>query len=120
MEPNPTPPAPVTVWIDGDCAVCRKSENWCAARDRDHRLQFRDLHEAPDADLPGSRGDMMTSVHLVNSDGSVATGFDAWRGILLELEGWRWMARIAGLPLIRHAGRVVYGLIARWRHRLGS
>jgi predicted DCC family thiol-disulfide oxidoreductase YuxK len=111
---------PVTVWIDGSCSVCRRSEQWCSARDPHHRIEFLDLHEAHDVDLPESRKDMMTSVHLVRRDGSVAAGFEAWRAILLELDGWRWLARLAGLPLVRQAGRVVYSLVARWRHGLGS
>lgn len=106
------------VWIDGDCDVCRWSEDWCLARDGRRRLNFIDLHAPGDARPPGSPEAMAHTVHLRLDDGTVTTGFDAWRRILAELNGWwRWPARIAGLPGIRHLGRVVYSMVALNRHR---
>jgi predicted DCC family thiol-disulfide oxidoreductase YuxK len=60
----------------------------------------------------------MESVHLRLPDGTVATGFEAWRGILRELPGWRWLAVAAGLPLLGRLGPVIYALVARNRRRV--
>ena len=85
-------PPVLEIWIDGDCEVCRRSEEWCSARDERRRLRFVDLH-APDSDEPpGSPEAMMRAVHVRHADGTVRTGFDAWRRILAELDGWRWLA----------------------------
>jgi predicted DCC family thiol-disulfide oxidoreductase YuxK len=104
------------VWIDGRCSVCRRSERWCRARDRRQRLVFRDSHRDPDP--PASRDRLLAAVHTRRSDGTVASGFEAWRQILLELGPWRWFARIAGLPGIRRLGAAIYSLIAANRHRI--
>lgn len=106
------------VWIDGDCDVCRWSEDWCSARDGRGRLNFIDLHAPGDAPPPGSPEAMAHTIHVRLEDGTVTTGFDAWRRILAELHGWRWPARVAGLPGIKQIGRVVYSLVALNRHRI--
>jgi predicted DCC family thiol-disulfide oxidoreductase YuxK len=104
------------VWIDGDCPVCRRSERWCRVRDRADRLAFRDLRRDPDP--PVSRARLRRAVHVRLPDGTIAAGFDAWRRILLELDGWRWLGRITALPGLRHIGSLVYSLVAANRHRL--
>lgn len=116
-NPLPSPPA-LEIWIDGDCAVCRRSEQWCSARDPRGRLSFVDLQTRDRNDRPGSPAAMMKTVHLRLPDGTVITGFHAWRQILMELDGWRWLARLAGLPVVRHLGPVVYSILAKHRQRI--
>ena len=111
-SPSPT----IEIWIDGDCAVCRRSEQWCSARDHRGRLSFVDLHAANHEDLPGPPDAMMETVHVRLPDGTVITGFDAWQQVLVELDGWRWLARLIGLPGIRRLGSVLYSTLARYRH----
>ena len=118
MESLRSPSPPIEVWIDGDCAVCRRSEQWCSARDPQGRLSFVDLHTARYEDLPGSPDAMMETIHVRLPDGTVVTGFDAWRQILIELDGWRWLARLTALPGIRRLGSVLYSTLARYRHRV--
>ncbi len=60
----------------------------------------------------------MTSVHLRLPDGTIATGYDAWRRILRELPGWRWLVAVASLPLFGRLGSKIYDVVARNRHRL--
>ncbi|MGD8439906.1 MAG: DUF393 domain-containing protein [Holophagae bacterium] len=104
------------VWIDGDCPVCRRSERWCRARDRTGRLAFKDLQV--DTDRPVPRDQLERAVHVRLPDGSIAAGFEAWRHILLELDGWRWLGRLTALAGLRHIGSLVYSLVAANRHRL--
>lgn len=108
------------IWIDGDCAVCRRSERWCVQRDPNARLTFVDLHAPGREDLPGSREAMIETVHVRHPDGAVSTGFDAWRDILSELDSWRWLARLAGLPGFKQLGPLIYSILARNRHRIPS
>ncbi len=112
-------PLVLEIWIDGDCEVCRRSEKWCSARDERRRLRFIDLHATDSVDPPGSPEAMIRAVHVRDADGTVRTGFDAWRRILAELDGWRWLAWAAGLPGCRHLGGFAYSLAARNRHRIG-
>jgi len=103
------------IWIDGDCTVCRRSERWCNLRDHRRRLVFRDLHT--EVELPRSRDAMMAAVHLRRLDGSIATGFEAWRAILAELPRWRWIGIVSGWPVLKQIGTVVYSVVAGNRHR---
>jgi predicted DCC family thiol-disulfide oxidoreductase YuxK len=61
---------------------------------------------------------MAQMVHVRLRDGTVRTGFDAWREILFELDGWRWLARVSGLPWLRRLGPVIYSILTKNRHRL--
>jgi predicted DCC family thiol-disulfide oxidoreductase YuxK len=106
------------VWIDGSCPICRRAERWCTNRDRERRLRFVDLHALTDPNPPGSFDEMMRTVHVRLPDGRVDTGFGAWRRILSELTGWRWIAWVAGLPGIRRLGSLAYSVVAGNRHRL--
>lgn len=116
MEERSSPA--LEIWIDGECAVCRRSEQWCAARDPGARLSFVDLRTADREDLPGSPESMMQTIHVRHPDGEVSTGFDAWREILSELDTWRWLARLTGLPGIKRLGPPIYSILARNRHRI--
>jgi len=111
-------PPMLEIWIDGDCDVCRWSEEWCSVRDGRHRLSFVDLHDPDSDEPPGSPEAMMHTVHVRLADGTVRTGFNAWQRIFTELDGWRWLAWAAGLPGVRHVGGVVYSIAARNRHRI--
>lgn len=120
MDSPPAHPLVLTILIDGDCAVCRASERWCASRDHHKRLRFQDLREIEHDELPAAEDELMAAVHAIRTDGSVVTGIDAWREILANLDGWGWLARIAGLPGTRQFGRMIYSLLASNRHRLSK
>ena len=118
MTVEQRPSSVLEVWIDGDCAVCRRSERWCAAHDPHGRLSFVDLRSPGRGDPPGSPEAMIETVHVRHPGGTVSTGFDAWRSILSELDSWRWLARVAGLPGIKQLGPVIYSILAKNRHRV--
>jgi len=50
--------------------------------------------------------------------GRLNRGFAAWRRILAELPGWRWLALLSGAPPMRWLGPPIYALVARWRRHL--
>lgn len=109
---------PLEVWIDSSCSVCRRSEQWCRDRDKNERLVFRDLHHSPDPPAPKER--LIEAVHVRRADGTVESGFEGWREILLALDRWRLLGRISGLPVVRQLGGLVYAAIASNRHRLSG
>ena len=118
MDVTTTPARDLEVWIDGDCAVCRRSQRWCTARDQGRSLTFRDLHDPDGVEPPADFEDLMHEVHVRRSDGTVATGYDAWLLVLARLPEWRRLAGFGAWPPIRRLGRVVYSVVARWRHRI--
>jgi predicted DCC family thiol-disulfide oxidoreductase YuxK len=106
------------VWYDGQCPLCRASRDWCATRDPEGRLEFRDVRAVAETELPVSRADAEASMWVRDADGALAAGFAGWRRILAELPRWRWLARVSGAAPLRWLGPPAYRLIARARRLL--
>ena len=118
MDVTTTPPRDLEIWIDGDCAVCRRSRRWCSDRDRAGNLTFRDLHDPGGVEPPAELEELMLKVHVRRADGRVVSGYEAWLVVLSHLPNWKWLAAVGAWPPIRPIGRAAYSLVARWRHRL--
>ena len=117
--PTPSPgPAPLEVFTDGDCRLCRLSRAWTERRDRDGRLRFIDLRTAPSQALPAPRDALAAEIFVREPDGSLRSGFAAWRRLLRALPGWRWLAALLALPPMSWLGPPAYRWIARHRDRL--
>lgn len=108
----------IEVWYDGDCPVCVRSRAWAENRDRADRLDFRDFRSARDEELPAERERHRSTMMVRTPSDRLLAGFEAWRRIMLELPGWRWLGRLAGLAPLVWFGPAVYGLVARHRHRV--
>lgn len=106
------------VWMDGDCGLCQRSRAWCELRDSDARIRFRDFRSTADPDLPLEREDLEESMWVRDESGRLLEGFEAWRVIMNELPGWRWLARLVAAPPLRWLGPPLYRMIARNRRRL--
>lgn len=106
------------VWFDGNCSVCQRSREWCEARDTHQRLWFMDFRAATADQLPVPQQDLESSMWVRDTDGELIAGFEGWRRIVLEMPRWRWLSHVAGIVPIRFAGRLVYSLLARFRHLL--
>ena len=104
--------------MDGSCRLCRKSQTWCELRDHDDRFVFRDFRSTEEAALPTDREAHEESMWVRTDDGTLHQGFAAWRLIMNEIPGWRWIARITGLPPFSWLGPPIYRIIARFRTHL--
>lgn len=104
--------------MDGECAICRRSQAWCELRDHESRVLFRDFRCADDTELPVKRRSHEASMWVRTGAGTLHEGFAAWRLIMGELPRWRWLAWVTGLPPLRWLGQPVYRLVARLRYRL--
>lgn len=118
MTEHSKPDRPLRIWTDGQCGLCTSSRGWCEMRDAGGRLQFTDFRTAEDRDLPAPREALESSMWVRDRDGRLLEGFQAWRRIMAELPGWRWLSAVSGLPPMRWLGPHVYRFIARNRHRL--
>lgn len=106
------------VWMDGECRLCKTSRTWCELRDFNARIRFVDFRNASEEDLIVPRRDHETSMWVRDDNGTLLEGFDAWRRIMSELPGWRWLARLAAAPPFTAIGPPIYRLMARHRSRL--
>lgn len=56
-------------------------------------------------------------LHVVDEQGQIHIGFDAFLVIWQHSPHERWKARLLGLPLINPLGRIIYNLFAAWLYR---
>jgi len=118
LDTHTDDPQPLDIWMDGDCGLCQRSRAWCETRDQDGRVRFIDFRTAGEDELPLTHEDHQKSMWVRDRDGILLDGFAAWRRIMAEIPGWRWVARLASLPPFALIGPPLYRLIAAHRHRL--
>jgi predicted DCC family thiol-disulfide oxidoreductase YuxK len=110
--------ATLEVFTDGSCELCRRSRKWVEGRDRHHRLRFVDLRTAETEVLPASRDALASEIWAREPDGTLLSGYSAWRRVLATLPGWRVVAALGALPPLSWLGPPAYRFIARHRNRL--
>ncbi|PLX73440.1 MAG: DUF393 domain-containing protein [Desulfuromonas sp.] len=118
-----TPSFPLKIFYDGACPVCSREVEHYRRQDRSGRLQAIDI-SAPEFD-PKVYGipfqDFMYQLHVIDADGEVYLGVDAFRAIWRAFPDslvYRTMARILALPVMNPLARVGYRIFARLRPRL--
>jgi predicted DCC family thiol-disulfide oxidoreductase YuxK len=105
------------VWIDGDCELCQRSRAWCEDHDVEGRVRFNDFRSVGVSALPKAYEDHEASMWVRDGNGELLEGFAAWRRIMADLPGWKWLARIASLPPLTLIGPPLYRLVAANRRR---
>ncbi|MEJ2368690.1 MAG: DUF393 domain-containing protein [Acidobacteriota bacterium] len=107
------------VIYDGRCEFCTRWKYRFETLDRRGRLVFHDFHSDRFMDrVPElTRDALETAMHLVDEKGRVYRGFDAVRRLLFINPLTAPAALLLYLPGAAQAGRAVYGVIARRRHR---
>jgi predicted DCC family thiol-disulfide oxidoreductase YuxK len=105
---------------DGDCAFCSRSVDLLRRWDRARRINCVPYQDASAlAGLPPMEpAALEAAMHLVSPDGTVTRGADVMPSLLPLLSGGRWLASALRLPGVLPTARLVYGWIARNRHRL--
>jgi 3-demethoxyubiquinol 3-hydroxylase len=98
----PTPNDPLTVLYDGECPLCRREiahVQGLAERQAGSALCFVDISRDDAAAMPAAeRAALMARFHVQCADGSRLSGAAAFVAMWGRLPGWRWLARLAGLP----------------------
>ena len=125
-RPPPYLPLMIKILHNDTCPICSR-EVAVYARQADRAgvtLQIDGLDQAPEWDLDP---DTAAQSFRVDHDGQRLEGLDAFRLLWSKLPGWRWLARITGLPgvhwladrVYRHAAApVLYTLHRRRQRRL--
>lgn len=94
---------PVVVYYDGSCPICRAEIGHYASQSGAEQLCFLDLSKSDAPPAPDlTHADAMARFHVRQSNGALVSGADAMVAIWRTLPGWRWVARIASFPGLRH------------------
>lgn len=107
------------VYYNSACPVCKAGIEWQKGKDAACNIRWNDVHSDNDlvteigADLEFAR----ERLHVVDENGQLAIGFDAflaiWRGYPRE----RWKATVLGLPVIKPICRRLYNHFAARLYR---
>ena len=111
---NPHGPTSVTTFFNGDCPVCsaRVARYQRQARGRADLL-WRDLADCPDAlrCFGIDRETARKRLHVVDRNGVLRSGIDAFTAIWRELPGVRWLALLVSLPGLHALAGALYDRI---------
>ncbi len=107
--------APLTTFYNASCPVCRMEI------DHYRRLSARDSlnmdwqDTSADRALLESHGirpeDVLKRLYVVDGGGNLLGGIDAFLVIWKTIPSYRWLAKIVGLPVIRHIASVLYDYV---------
>lgn len=93
-----------TVFYDGGCPVCRREIDYYRRLDRHASINWCNIDAAPEA-VEGSGvtwEQAMARLHVMDRDGRLRSGAEAFTVIWDELPGWRWLSRsLRALGLLR-------------------
>lgn len=84
-----------TVFYDGGCPICRREIDHYRKLDTHHKVNWRDIHDDPTA-VEGSGVShevAMARLHVLDRNGRLRSGADAFTVIWEELPGWRHLAK---------------------------
>lgn len=112
------------VFYDGGCPVCRREIAHYRRLDRDGRVQWHDIDAHPETldDHGIDRIDAMRRFHVVDANGRVRSGADAFTVVWAELPGWQIVGRVVRALRLHAPLEWAYGLWAarRWRRLQGT
>jgi predicted DCC family thiol-disulfide oxidoreductase YuxK len=89
--------APVTVYFDGSCPLCRAEIGVYQKADENSAIAWCDVSKEV---LPAgfTRDQAMARFHVRNEAGEMVSGARAFIALWLSLPRWRWLGRIASVP----------------------
>src|SRR5260370_37415108 len=99
--------ADVAVLFDGSCNLCRASAARVRRLDRANRLEFLDVNDpaALERFPQVNREEALVWMQVVDLNGKVSSGSDAWARIGGRLPGWKLVAWSLLVPGIRWLAR---------------
>jgi predicted DCC family thiol-disulfide oxidoreductase YuxK len=120
-------PAPLTVWYDGECPVCRQEVALYRRMDRHELIDWVDIGALADNELPKgkSREDLLGRFHTrprspggeadQSGTGGYLIGVDAFAAIWLRLPWLRRGAFLFHTPGIRQLAKLAYLGFLKWQ-----
>jgi predicted DCC family thiol-disulfide oxidoreductase YuxK len=109
-------PSKLTLFYDGSCPLCVSEIGYYKRSDREKALEFIDVSsERFSGDGRINRTEAMARFHVRLADGRQVSGAQAFVEVWRLVPGWRWLARLAGLPGAVRVLEVFYSLFLRAR-----
>lgn len=105
------------VFFDGGCPLCRREIMHYRRMDNDGQLCWLDIHERPEmlGDYGLTLTQTMQRIHVMESDGRLVSGVEAFIAVWRRLPRYRLLAKAIALPGIFQLAEKAYSYFARWR-----
>ena len=109
----------ITVFYDGKCGLCSKEINHYRKIAPSNIFNWQDITDSADElNKEGiSLSEGLRLLHAKDEEGLVHVGVDAFILIWKQLRGWRVLAFLVGLPIIRQIANTAYRAFANWRFK---
>ena len=107
----------LVVFYDGGCGMCTRFAEKCGERDKRNRTVWLDINtkEGRLAEYGISAEAAHARIHAVGRDGKPLHSIAALRAVWWEVPGYRFLAFLAGLPVVSEIMELAYGVLAAAR-----
>lgn len=107
----------ITVFYDGKCGLCSKEIRHYQRISPAGIFTWVDVTDEPKR-LPEniSLEDALKRLHA-EQNGELYCGVDAFVLIWRQLQGWKLLALVVGLPIIKDSAELFYAWFADWRYK---
>ena len=107
----------ITVFYDGKCGLCRREIEYYKRIDLEGIFNWVDITVgASGIEVLGiSYPDALKLLHVQDKNGKLHSGVEAFLTIWRQMRGWKYLAKFAGLPVMRPIAKGLYGAFAAWR-----
>ena len=110
---------PLTVLYDGACPLCRREIGVYRGLQPDTPICFADVSDTAQPLPPGTtRPQLMARFHVLDANGQLLGGAQAFLALWTTLPGWHWLARIGRLPGVAWLMERAYLAFLRFRPAL--
>lgn len=91
------------VFYDGSCPICRREIAFYGSREGSNNIDWINVHtNSRELEIASvSKSDALARLHVITSDGNVATGVDAFQKIWHTLPNFRFLANFFSFPATR-------------------
>ena len=102
------------VYYNSGCPVCKAGIESQMKKGSSCEIQWSDVHKNNElvAEVGAKLEFVRERLHVVDEQGELQVGFDAFLAIWRNSPTERWKARLFGLPLIKQLCRIAYNLFA--------
>ena len=107
----------ITVFYDGKCGMCsREIRHYMKISPRETFI-WRDIANEPQhlKEINVSQSYALKRLHVIDQDGKIQVGVDAFIAIWSKIPRWRLLAFLCAMPGIKFTLGVLYNKFADWK-----
>jgi predicted DCC family thiol-disulfide oxidoreductase YuxK len=108
----------IFVFFDGQCGVCAKEINYYQKKDKNSYFEWVDVNSDKDKlETYGiSYNESLKILHVIDREGRIVTGIEAFLLIWKEFKYWKTFAKIINLKPVKYLVNEIYQVWAEKRY----